>query len=148
MLEGNNLKNRRNVSITNAKKARKRGLKKVFSPLTLQTYQTYIQEDFKVFEWLSMTSLASFLKTKTLVMENYCPYNHILSSRLFSVKVGMVNICSRCWPQLLTSFTLQGLKVEGISSISFWTPDPASEQWSASYDHMIYVPSPFIKTVW
>ena len=59
---GNNLKNRR-----------KRGLKKVFSSLTLQTYQTYIQEAFKVLEWLSMTFLASFLKTETLVMENYCP---------------------------------------------------------------------------
>ena len=70
---GNNLKNEGNVSITNAKKARKRGLKKVFSPLTLQTYQTYIQEAFKVFEWLSMTFLASFLKTEKLAMENYCP---------------------------------------------------------------------------
>ena len=61
------------MSITNAQKARKRGLKKVFNSLTLQTYQTYIQEAFKVFEWLSMTFLASFLKTETLVMENYCP---------------------------------------------------------------------------
>ena len=26
-----------------------------------------------IFEWLSMTFLASFLKTETLVMENYCP---------------------------------------------------------------------------
>ena len=62
------------MSITNAQKARKRGLKKVFNSLTLQTYQTYIQEAFKVFEWLSMTFLASFLKTETLVMENYCPH--------------------------------------------------------------------------
>ena len=61
------------MSITNAQKARKRGLKKVFNSLTLQTYQTYIQEAFKVFEWLSMTFLASFLKTEKLVMESYCP---------------------------------------------------------------------------
>ena len=54
-------------------KGRKGGLKNVLSSLTLQTYQTYIQEAFKVFEWLSMTFLASFLKTETLVMENYCP---------------------------------------------------------------------------
>ena len=52
-----------NVSITNAKK---RGHKKVFSSLTLQSYQTYIQEAFKVYKWLSMTFLASFLKTETL----------------------------------------------------------------------------------
>ena len=70
---GNNLKNQRKMSITNAQKARKRGLKKVFNSLTLQTYQTYIQEAFKVFEWLSMTFLASFLKTETLVIDNYCP---------------------------------------------------------------------------
>ena len=43
--------------------------KKVFSSLTLQTYQKYIQE---VLEWLSMTFLASFLKKETLVVENYC----------------------------------------------------------------------------
>ena len=73
MQKGNNLKNRRKMSITNAQKARKRGLKKVFNSLTLQTYQTYIQEVFKVFEWLSMTFLASFLKTETLVMENNFP---------------------------------------------------------------------------
>ena len=36
-------------------------------------YQTYFQEALKVFEWLSMTFPASFLKTETLVMENYCP---------------------------------------------------------------------------
>ena len=39
---------------------------------SFQTYQTYIQEAFKVFEF-SMTFLTSFLKTETLVMENYCP---------------------------------------------------------------------------
>ena len=44
-----------------------------FSSLTLQTYQIYIQHAFKVFEWLSMTFLASFLKTETLLLENYCP---------------------------------------------------------------------------
>ena len=75
---GNNLKNEGNVSITNAKKARKRGLKKVFSPLTLQTYQTYIQEAFKVFEWLSMTFLALFLKTETVVMENIAHIHYTL----------------------------------------------------------------------
>ena len=31
------------------------------------------EEAFKVFEWLSMTFLASFLRSETLVMENYCP---------------------------------------------------------------------------
>ena len=41
---------------------------KVFSSLTLQTYQTYIQPALKVFEWLSMMFLASLLKTETLVM--------------------------------------------------------------------------------
>ena len=54
-------------------KSKKERPQESFSSLTLQTYQTYIQEAFKVFEWLSMTSLASFLKTKRLVMENYCP---------------------------------------------------------------------------
>ena len=39
----------------------------------VNTYRTYIQEAFKVFEWLSMTFLALFLKAETLVMENYCP---------------------------------------------------------------------------
>ena len=68
---GNNLKNRRKC--VHHQKARKRGLKKVFSSLTLQTYQTNIQEVFKFFEWLSITFLAPFLKTETLVMENYCP---------------------------------------------------------------------------
>ena len=64
---GNNLKESKKMcpSLT----PRKRGL---FSSLPLQTYQTYIQEAFKVFDWLSMTFLASFLKTETLVMENYC----------------------------------------------------------------------------
>ena len=61
------------MSITNAKKTRKKGLKKVFRSLKLQTYQTYIQHAFKVFEWLSMMFLELFLKTETLVVENYCP---------------------------------------------------------------------------
>ena len=52
---GNNLKNRRKCVHHKRQKARKRGLKKVFSSLTLQTFQTYIQEAFKVFEWLSMS---------------------------------------------------------------------------------------------
>ena len=50
-----------------------RGLKKVFNSLTVQTYQTNIKEAFKVFDWLSMTFLASFPKTETLAMENYFP---------------------------------------------------------------------------
>ena len=60
------------MSITNAEN-QEREASRVFSSLTLQIYQTYIQEAFKIFEWLSMTFLASFLKTETLVMENYCP---------------------------------------------------------------------------
>ena len=70
---GNNLKNQRECVHYLRHKARKRGLKKVFSSLTLQTYQTYIQEAFKVFERLYMAFLASFPKTEKLVMENYCP---------------------------------------------------------------------------
>ena len=69
---GKNLKNRIKCVHHLRQKARKRGLKKVFS--SFQTYQTYIQEAFRVFKWLSMTFLASFLKKETLVMENYCPY--------------------------------------------------------------------------
>ena len=57
--------------------------KKVFSSLTLQTYQKYIQE---VLEWLSMTFLASFLKKETLVVENYC-WNMI----------GMVMVLMTMW---------------------------------------------------
>ena len=58
-------------------KSKKERPQESFSSLTLQTYQTYIQEAFKVFELLSMTFLASFLKTETLVMENYCPFTDI-----------------------------------------------------------------------
>ena len=66
------------MSITNAEK-QEREASRVFSSLTLQTYQTYIQEAFEVFEWLSLTFLAPFIKTKKLVMENYCPdvFHHI-----------------------------------------------------------------------
>ena len=91
------MKNRRKMSITNAQKARKRGLKKVFNSLTLQTYQTYIQEAFKVFEWLSMTFLASFLKTETLVMENYCPSARRLKSS--QVKIFPVGWLQNMNPQ-------------------------------------------------
>ena len=57
-LVGNDLKNRRNAAITNAKK--KRGLKKVFKHTTL-----YIELALRVLEWFSMTFLASFLKTES-----------------------------------------------------------------------------------
>ena len=70
---GNNLKNQRKCVHHKRLKARRRGLKKVFSSLTLQTYQTCIQPAFKVFKWISMTFPALILKTETLVMENYCP---------------------------------------------------------------------------
>ena len=63
---------------------------KVFS--SLQTYQTYIQEAFKVFKWLSMTFLAPFLKTETLVMENYCPID-MTWRRLILLNV------SKKWPK-------------------------------------------------
>ena len=71
-----------------------RGLKKFFSSLTLQAYQTYIQQVLKVFEWLSMTFLASFLKTETLVMEIYCPI-----ASLSSVQ-PIVNPLSQSHPSL------------------------------------------------
>ena len=58
-LVGNDLKNRRNAAITNAKK-KKRGLKKVFKHTTL-----YIELALRVLEWFSMTFLASFLKTES-----------------------------------------------------------------------------------
>ena len=57
-------------NVSNAEK-QEREASRVFSSLTLQTYQKHIQEAFKCFEWLSMTFLASFPKTETL--ENYCP---------------------------------------------------------------------------
>ena len=38
-----------------------------------ELYVSQVQEPFKIFEWLSMTFLTSFLKTDTLVMENNCP---------------------------------------------------------------------------
>ena len=60
---GNNLKNRRKCVHHKRQKARKRGLKKVFSSLTLQTYQTY-STSLKFFEWLSMMFLATFFKKK------------------------------------------------------------------------------------
>ena len=69
---GNNLKNRRKCVHHLGLKARRKGLKKVSSSLTLQTYQTCIQPALKVFKWMSMMFLASILKTETLVMENYC----------------------------------------------------------------------------
>ena len=62
------------MPITNAKKQEREASRKFFSSLTLQTYQTYIQPALKVFECLSMTFLASFLKTEMLEFENYCPY--------------------------------------------------------------------------
>ena len=60
-------------------KSKKERPQESFSSLTLQTYQTYIQEAFEVFERLSLTFLAPFIKTKKLVMENYCPdvFHHI-----------------------------------------------------------------------
>ena len=58
--------------MSNAEK-QEREASRVFSSLTLQTYQKHIQEAFKCFEWLSMTFLASFPKTEMLVMENYWP---------------------------------------------------------------------------
>ena len=54
-------------------KSKKERPQEGFQLIKLQTYQTYIQEAFKVFEWLSMTFLVSFLKTETLLLENYCP---------------------------------------------------------------------------
>ena len=70
---GNNLKNCRKCVHHYRLKARKRGLMNIFSSLKLQTYQTYIRHALKVFKWLSVPFLASFLKTETLVMDNYCP---------------------------------------------------------------------------
>ena len=73
MQMGNNLKKSKKICPSLTPKNKKERPEESFSSLTLQTYQTYIQEAFKVFEWLSLTFLASFLKTETLVMENHCP---------------------------------------------------------------------------
>ena len=62
---------------------KERGLKKVFKHTTL-----YIELALRVLEWFSMTFLASFLKTETLVMENYCPCVIIL----------LTNVSHRCDP--------------------------------------------------
>ena len=54
-------------------KSKKERPQESFQLINTSTYQIYIQEAFKVFERLSMTFLASFLKTETLVRENYFP---------------------------------------------------------------------------
>ena len=65
------------MSITNASKKEKP--QESFQLINTSNISKTEEEAFKVFEWLSMTFLAAFLTTKTLVMENYCPkWKHLL----------------------------------------------------------------------